>query len=149
MFGELHPQNSIRFDLLSIYCIFKVGLIVQNIRWFYVISRFGRFIGKALRTISAGCFVIAINRSSHRRCSMRKAVLKIFFNIYRKTPVLKSLLNNVNGLQAYNFIKKSLQYWLFPKFLRTAILKSSCERLLLHQVPTLLFILQKSFGKKY
>ena len=30
-------------------------------------------------------------RSSHRRCSLKKAALKNFCNIYKKTPVLESL----------------------------------------------------------
>ena len=41
------------------------------------------------RTINA-----PLSKSSHLRCSIKKAVQKIFRNIYRKTPVLKSLLNN-------------------------------------------------------
>ena len=55
----------------------------------------------------------------------KKAVLKCFWNIYKKIPVLKSL---------FNFIKK-LQHRCFTvniaKFLRTSILKNICERLLL------------------
>ena len=41
------------------------------------------------RTINA-----PLSKSSHRRCSIKKAAQKFFRNIYRKTPVLKSLLNN-------------------------------------------------------
>ena len=36
-------------------------------------------------------------RSSHHRCSLKKLFLK-FHNIYRKTPVMESLLNKVAGL---------------------------------------------------
>ena len=53
--------------------------------------------------------------------------------------MLESLFKNVAGLQACNFIKKTLQHWCFPmyfvKFLRTPILKNICERLLLFVSP--------------
>ena len=49
-----------------------------------------------------------------------------FRNIHRKTPALESPLNKVAGLQAWNFIKKRLQYRCvrvnIMKFLRTAFL---------------------------
>ena len=49
--------------------------------------------------------------------------------------MLEFLFNKIAGLKACNFIKKRLQHRLFPvniaKFLRTAILKSICELLLL------------------
>ena len=70
------------------------------------------------------------SRSSHQRCSIMKAVL----NIHRKTPVLESLFDRVVGLQACNFIKKRHQHRCFSvnivKFLRTLILKNTCEQLL-------------------
>ena len=49
-------------------------------------------------------------RSSHRSCSIKKAVLK-YFAIFtgRKTPVLESLCNKVSGLEIY-----------FEKYLRKA-----------------------------
>ena len=63
-----------------------------------------------------------------KRCSSK------FCNIHRKTPVLESLFNKVEG-QACNFIEKRLQHRCFPvniaKFLKTPILKNICERLLL------------------
>ena len=72
------------------------------------------------------------NRSSHLRCSMKKLFLK-FCNIYRKTPVLESLFDEVAGLKTCNFIKKRLQHRCFSvnilKFLRTPILKNICQRL--------------------
>ena len=34
-------------------------------------------------------------KNSHRRCSIKKAVLKIFCNIHRKTPVFELFLNKV------------------------------------------------------
>ena len=38
-------------------------------------------------------------RSSHRKCSIKKAVLKVL-NIHRKTPMLESLFNKVQGWRA-------------------------------------------------
>ena len=56
--------------------------------------------------------------------------------MYRETPVLESLFNKVAGLQACNYIKKRPQLRCFPvniaKFLRTPILKNTCEELLLN-----------------
>ena len=75
------------------------------------------------------------DRSSHRRRSLKKGVLK-FRKFHRKTPVLESLFSKVAGLRACNFIKKRLQQRCFPvkfaKFLRTTILKNICEQLLLN-----------------
>ena len=52
--------------------------------------------------------------------------------------MLESLLNKVKGLKAYNFLKKKLQHRCFSlnivKFLRTFILKNTCEWTLL-QIP--------------
>ena len=49
---------------------------------------------------------------------------KTLRNIYRKTPALESVFNNVPALQACNFIKKELQSGCFSvnigKCLRTA-----------------------------
>ena len=63
-------------------------------------------------------------RSSHRRCSIKKAALKSFAVFTGKHQ------------KACNFIKKRLQHNCFPvnigKFLKTPILKNICERLLLH-----------------
>ena len=57
-------------------------------------------------------------RGSHRRCSVKKGVLKNFANFtrkfHRKTPALESLFNKVAGLEAYNFIKKRLKHRCFP-----------------------------------
>ena len=61
---------------------------------------------------------------------------------------MESLFNKVEGLQARNFIKKRLQHNCFlennAKFLKTTILKSICERLLLTKTyRTKLRILQR------
>ena len=59
--------------------------------------------------------------------------------ISQETPVLKSLLNTVAGLQPCNYIQRILQNWCFPvkfaKFLRTSIAKNIYERLLLFVSP--------------
>ena len=64
----------------------------------------------------------------------KKSCPEKFCNIHMKTPVLESLFNKVGGL--CSFIKKGLQRRCFPaniaNFLRTAILKNVCERLLLN-----------------
>ena len=66
---------------------------------------------------------------------MKKAVLKNFLNINRKTSVVEPRFKNFAGLEAYNLIKKDFSTGLFPvnteKFLRTPILKNICEQLLL------------------
>ena len=51
------------------------------------------------------CYQFCIeSRRSHRGVLYKRCSLKLR-NIYRKTPVLGSLFNNVVGLQAYNYIK--------------------------------------------
>ena len=79
-------------------------------------------------------YLLGLFRSSHRRCSAKKGVLKNC-KFHRKTPLLESLFHNVPGVQTSSFIKKILLHWCFPmkfaKFLRTPILKKVCERLLL------------------
>ena len=43
--------------------------------------------------------IILSLRSSHRRCSIENDVLKKFRKFHRKTPVLESLFNKVEGLK--------------------------------------------------
>ena len=54
-----------------------------------------------------------------------------YCNIYRNTPVSESLFDKVVAFQACKFIKKRLQHRCFSvnivKFLRTPILKNTCE----------------------
>ena len=70
------------------------------------------------------------NRSSHRRCSLKKLFLKIRY-IHRKAPVLGSIFKNVAGLKACDFNKKWLKHRLFPvnkaKFLRISIVMNICD----------------------
>ena len=54
--------------------------------------------------------VLDLFGSSHQRCSVKKGVLKTFANFTGKKAVLESLFNKVAGLQACNFIKKTLQH---------------------------------------
>ena len=58
-------------------------------------------------------------RRSHHGCSIKKIVLKKSGNFHRKTPVLESLFNKVEGLQ-------KPQHMCFPmniaKFLKTSFL---------------------------
>ena len=72
------------------------------------------------------------NRSSHWRCSIKKAAPKNFI-IFTGKHLCWSLF--LIKLQACNIIKKRLQPWCFPvnnaKFLRTPILKSNSKWLLL------------------
>ena len=60
-------------------------------------------------------------RSSHRRCSVKKGVLKKFGNFLKS---LKTLLKRDSNTGVK-----------FAKFLRTSILKNICERLLLYVSP--------------
>ena len=65
----------------------------------------------------------------------QKQLLEVFFkkgvfklrNIYRKTPVLEFIFNQVTGLKGCNFMNKRLQHKCFPvniaKFLRTAFIE--------------------------
>ena len=97
-------------------------------------------------------------RSSLQGCSVKKGNCKErcsqkFRKFHRKTPVWKSLFNKVVGLQACNFIKKTLQHRCFPVklalFLRPPILKNICERLLLTDPAVFQFlkIMQNSKGR--
>ena len=77
-------------------------------------------------------------RNSHRRYSVQKGIFLKIHKFRRKKPALESLFNKVSGLEACNFIKKRFQHRFFPgrfaKSLRTPILKSSCEQLLLELI---------------
>ena len=74
-----------------------------------------------------------IFRSSHRRCSIKKAILKHFVIFTGKHLCWGLFFNKVAGHQACDFIKKRLQHRYFlakiGRFIRTPILKKICERL--------------------
>ena len=79
----------------------------------------------------------------NRRCSLKKTVIKNFAIFTGLKHLCWSLFSNKNAcLKACNFIKKTLQHRWFldstAKFLRTAILKNLCERLLLRVLPFML-----------
>ena len=53
-------------------------------------------------------FVFTLFRSSHRRCFIKKAVLKNFaIFTWKRTPVLGSLFNKVAGLQVLTLLKRN------------------------------------------
>ena len=91
------------------------------------LSVFDHFVGLALKGLKISLF--SLIGSSHRRCSIKRAVLKFAIFTHGNTCV------GVSETEACNFIKKRLQHRFFPvnitKFLRTPILKNMCERLLL------------------
>ena len=80
--------------------------------------------------------ILNFHRRSHRRCFVKKDVLKHFVNFTRKGLFGVSLVQ----MQACNFMKKRLQHSgfavKFGKFLRAFILKNICERLLLFLAVT-------------
>ena len=94
--------------------------------------------------------ITTLNKSSYQRCSIKKAVLNNFAILTGK-HVLESLFNKVAGLKAYNFIKKRRQSRCFSvniaKFLRTATLKNTCERLLLTESKNFSFL--EGYGKSF
>ena len=73
-----------------------------------------------------------ILRSSHRRCSIKKPILKHFVIITVKHLCRSLFFNKVAGHQACNFIKKRLQHRYYAnirKFIRRTILKNINEQL--------------------
>ena len=84
-------------------------------------------------------FINATYRSSHQRCSIKKAVLKSFTIFTRKQLSWSLFLTKLQVFRARTLLKIKLQHRSFPvniaNFLRTAILKNVrliCERLLLY-----------------
>ena len=76
-----------------------------------------------------------LDRSSRRRCSVRKDVLKNFAKFLGK-HLCQDLF--MSELKASNFIKKRLRHKCFPadfaKFLRTPFLQNTSGQLLLFRV---------------
>ena len=79
--------------------------------------------------------VISRLRSSHRRCSLKKGVLRNFAKFTRKHLCQRPFFNKVAGLRPAAFLKKSLWHRCFhinfAKFLRTPFLQNTSGRLLL------------------
>ena len=78
---------------------------------------------------------VAMQRRSHRKCSVKKICSSEFRKFYWKAPVLKPLFNEVAGFRLATSLKRDSSHWCIPeklaKFLRTPILKNMCERLIL------------------
>ena len=62
-------------------------------------------------------FSISLFRSSHRKCYMKKAVLKVL-NLHRKTPMLESLFNKFQYWRSATLLKRDsntgIFLWIFP-----------------------------------
>ena len=82
-------------------------------------------------------YLTAMFRSSHRRCSVKKGVLRNFAKFTGKHLCQRLFFNKVAGRPA-TLLKKSLWHRCFPvnfaKFLRTPFLQNTSGRLLLHVV---------------
>ena len=78
--------------------------------------------------------------SSHRRCSIKKGVLRNFAKFTGKHLCQSLFLNKVEGLRPSTFLKKRLRHRCFPvnfpKFLRTPFLQNTSGSLLLKLVET-------------
>ena len=74
-------------------------------------------------------------RSSHRRCSVRKCVLRNFAKFTGKHQCQSLFFNKVAGLRPATLLKKRLWHRCFPvnfaKFLRSPFLQNTSGRLLL------------------
>ena len=73
-------------------------------------------------------------RSSHRRCSVKKGVLRNFAKFTGKHLCQSLFFNKVAGLRPETLLKKRLWHKCFPvnfaKFLRTPFLQNTSGRLL-------------------
>ena len=78
-----------------------------------------------------------MNRSSHRRCSVREGVLRTFAKCTGKHLYQSLFSNKVAGLRLATLLKKRLWYRCFPvhftKFLRTSFLQNTSGGLLLNE----------------
>ena len=82
------------------------------------------------------CMLVFMSRSSHRRCSVRKGVLRNFAKFTGKHLCQSLFFNKVAGLRPTTLLKKRLRQRCFPvnfaKFLRTPFLQNTSGRLLLY-----------------
>ena len=94
-----------------------------------------------------------IIRSSHRRCSVKKGVLKNFTKFTGKHLFQSLLFNNVAGLMPATLLKNRLWRRCFPvnfvKILRTPFLQNTSVRLLLYHLSLWKKSLLKLDLKKY
>ena len=118
------------FTVTSIYvisCLHLLHNIFTNLSplWILLYKYFSSW--EILRNYST------IFRSSHQRCSIKKAILKHFVIFTGKHLCRGLFFNKVAGHQPCNFIKKRPQhrYYLanIRKFIRRTILKNISERL--------------------
>ena len=58
---------------------------------------------------------VRLFRSLQRKCSIKKAVIKIFCNIQRKTSVLQSLFSKAAGLRHATLLKTTPWHQCFPE----------------------------------
>ena len=79
---------------------------------------------------------IKSHRSSHRRCSLRKGVLRNFTKFIGKRLCQSLFFNKVAGIRPTTLLKKRLSHMCFPlnfvKFLRTPFTQNTSGRLLLN-----------------
>ena len=100
-------------------------------------------LGALLRVVhNTNHFYFLVSRNIHKRCSIRKAVLKNFVKLTGKHLCQSFSFNEVADLRpnACNFIKRETKCFpvSFAKFLRTPFLRNTSGRLLLriiHRCP--------------
>ena len=122
------------FLALSVVCL--VLLLPRNgfFRWSSILIAQRTF---ACTGMGALFFFILKNRSSHRRCSVRKSVLRNFAKFTGKHLCQGLFFNKVAGLRPVTLLKKSPWHCFpvnFAKSLRIPFLENTSGRLLLKRV---------------
>ena len=111
------------YVVTSYFCIPLISIYYSNANQSEQSSYSGYYSDQEL------CKEGVIHKCFHNRCS------KTYRNIHRKTPVLESLFNKVEGVKACDFNEISFQHWYFPvnisKFLRVPFSQNSSRRVLL------------------
>ena len=93
---------------------------------------------------------LIITRSSHRRCSVKRGVLKNFEKFTGNTCLGVSFLTILQSFNPATFLKEtptqmfSCEVW---EVFRTPILKNLCERLLLYHVFQLFWMWEHHFWR--
>ena len=116
---------------ISVFLMFSRG--IERDQWYEMCQSIKLSHSKLPNCAFQLRLIIIINRSSHRRCSVKKTVLNNFAIFTRKHLCLIKL----RAFWSATLLKKRLWHRCFlvklAKFLRTSILKNMCKRLLLHQ----------------
>ena len=91
-------------------------------------------------------------RSSHRRCSVKKCVLRNFAKFTGKHLCQRLFFNKVAGLRPTTLLKKRLWHRCFTenfaKFLRTPFLQNTSEwQLLYYIIQEMKFLIKDSFSR--